>query len=137
MYDEKIKILGKLNQTINKKINDLLSHIPSDIKIGGFIFHNFNDYNNIKSSTIINNNKNILLFYIPQSTYFKYSTDNAIDSITCISGCVEIYLNDSTIFIESKNKKFLNSNNFCGKIIQDTYLIASEISTLPQIQTAF
>ena len=135
MTEEKRKILDRVNELIEKRKNELLSMIP-DIHIieDGIIIRSFNDWNNcnennaIRFKRIPNINRPdeiVVLYYLPKGTILEMKKRECINFITCLSGGIELNVNNKTIFLESYSKISLEHNEFSGRTIDNTYLITT------------
>ena len=135
MTDEKRKILDRVYEQIDRRKKELLSLIPDIHEIeDGFIIRSFsvwkncNDNDVIKYKRIPNINKPeeiVMLFYLPKGTIFEMKKRNYINFITCLSGSVEIDVNNKIIFLDSYSKVSLDHKEFCGRAIRNTYLITT------------
>lgn len=134
MTNEKRKILNKVYEQIDRRKKELLSLIPDIHEIeDGFIIRSINDWKNrnndaIKYKKIPNINKSeeiVVLFYLPKGTIFEMKRENYINFITCLSGSVEIDVNNKIVFLDSYGKVFLDHKEFCGRVIRNTYLITT------------
>ena len=104
MLNEKKEILCRIHNKINRRKSEMLSRFSRINKLtDDFIFRMFNtliEYNDgddkIRYKKINNNsdtNDIILLFYIPKGTYFEKLKKEYVNTIICLSGCVEIEFN--------------------------------------------
>jgi hypothetical protein len=135
MTDEKRKILDRVNELIEKRKKELLSLIP-DIHVieDGIIIRSFTDWDNcdendaIRYKRIPNVNRPeeiVVLFYLPKGTMLEMKKRDYINFITCLSGSIELNVNNKTIFLESYKKISLEHNVFSGRTIENTYLITT------------
>jgi len=137
MTEEKRKLLNKINEQIYNIKYLILEKFPSVHEIeDGFVIRFFYDWNNcfdntkIKYRKILNkdNSEEInSIFFIPKGTIFKYKKKDYINYVTCINGSVLIETKNETIFLNSYNKIKLESNDFYGKALENTYLITSNM----------
>lgn len=136
MISERKKILlNKVNDLIDKKKNELLKLLPSIHKIDdGIVIRSFIDWdscdedNSVKYRRIHNINRVneiIFFYYLPKNTILEIKKCDCINSITCLSGSIEIDTKKETFFLESYNKISLNDTEFCGKTLDNTYLITT------------
>lgn len=135
MVEERKKILNHINEIIEKRRIELLQKIPDIHKIGdGFIFRFFTDWDDCNYNTQIKYKKisnlskpeeTVLLFYIPKGTYLEHIKREYVGDITCISGCLELNMNDRIIFIEAFTKVCLETNEFHGRALENCYLITT------------
>ncbi len=135
MTEEKRKLLDRVYELIDKRKKELLSLIPDIHEIDdGVIIRSFNEWENcddnnaIKYKRIPNVNRPeeiVMLFYLPKGTIFEMKKRDYINFITCLSGSIEIDINNKTIFLESYSKVSLDHNEFSGRTTKNTYLITT------------
>lgn len=133
MNIEKQKILDKINLLIDRKQAELLNTLPNIHDIGDGVVVRFftnwdNCYNNedIRYKHIDDNDKpeDITVFhFIPKGTILKLEKREYIQTIICVSGKLELEVNNETIIIDAFNKTTLKSNEFKGVSLEDTYVI--------------
>jgi len=136
MLNEKKEILCRIHNKINRRKSEMLSRFSRINKLtDDFIFRMFNtliEYNDgddkIRYKKINNNsdtNDIILLFYIPKGTYFEKLKKEYVNTIICLSGCVEIEFNGNLIYVDSDTRKKIDiiTNEFNCRALENTYLI--------------
>lgn len=135
MTIEKKELLDKVNALIDKRKKQLLDMLPNvhDVEDGIIIrfFHewdNCDDNNNIKYKRIKNVDKSeeiVIFYYLPKGTYFELKERNYISCMTCINGCVEIKYDNKIRVLETNTKICLETNNFEGRAIENSYVITT------------
>jgi len=135
MTEERKKILDKINLQIDKLRNNLLDKFPAIHEIDdGIIIRFFTDWDccddnsKIRYKRIINEEKpeeKTIFMYLPKGAYFQHMKRDYVDSVICLSGEIELNINNEIVYIEKYTKKRLISNEFHGRVLENTYLIAS------------
>ena len=135
MTEEKKELLGRINDLISKKKNELFKLFPDIHEIDdGIIIRSFNnweiyaDNHNVKYKKINNfNNMNeiVMLYYLPKDSILEINKKNHIGNITCLSGEIDITYSNETHFLDSYNRIQLNSCQFQCKALKNSYLISS------------
>lgn len=137
MNEEKKQLFKKVNELIDKRKNELLKNLPNIHEIeDGIIIRSFydwkccDDFQDVKFKKIpaINKPQEIVFFYyLPKGTIFEKCEKKHISSITCLTGNVEISVDDKKYNLNAYNKIYLGNNKFSCKILENTYLITSNI----------
>lgn len=134
MTEEKKIILSKIDNLINRRKLELINELPSIHEIDdGIIIRFFTNWencvNDIKYKRIVNDSKpkEIVIFYfLPKGAIVKKMKRNYIKNMTCLSGKLEIVeSNNTTSYLTAYNRFYLNSNEFHGIALEDTYVITS------------
>lgn len=135
MSEVKKNLLKKIESLINKRSEDLLSRFPYVHEIDdGIIIRFFNNWSEfgtnpeIKYRKIINeeNPEDITVFwFLPKGNEFSLELKNNIGCISCLSGELEITVNNEVRNLMPFKKICLNTNEFRGKAICDTYILTS------------
>jgi len=135
MTAEKKILLDKIDYLINKRKVELLNEIPSVHEIAdGFIvrffteWDNCEDDNNIKYKKIVNKDnldESIVFFYIPKDSIFQLKQRFYIGDITCLSGGMEINIDDEVHSLNNYTKISVNSDNIEGKALENTYIVTT------------
>jgi len=135
MINEKKIALNRVNGLIQKKREELLKKFPSVHTIDdGIIFRfftkwdNCDDNNNIKYKRIICVDKPeeiVIFYYLPKGAYFELKERDYISCITCLNGCLEIVCNNIIRVLEPHTKMCLESNNFEGRALENTYVVTT------------
>lgn len=137
MTEEKRLILEKIDRLISKRKSELLKGFPSIHEVDdGIIIRFFTEWddcvNNIKYKRIIDENKptEISIFYfLPKGAIIERGKKDYIKCIICLSGKVEIIEENQTRILTPYKKICLNSNEFHGIALEDTYALTSNIIT--------
>lgn len=144
MTEERKIILDKVNQLLNEKIGNLIKKIPDIHEIDdGIIIRYFNEWGvchdneNIKYKVISNNtaSKELILFhFIPKNTILLHKKREYVRSIICLSGNLELRVNNNLVVVNKYTKTCIDDIEFNGIALEDTYLLTSnkpcEISTI-------
>lgn len=135
MTEEKRKILDKINSQLLKLTNDILSKFPAIHDIDdGFIVRYFTDWDacddntKIRYKRILNINKpeeKVVLFFIPKGAFLEHKKRDYVGCITCIAGELELVVNGETVYLDSYTKMCLETDEFHGKALENTYLITT------------
>lgn len=135
MTEEKRIILDKIDKLICKKRAELINELPSIHEIeDGIIIRFFTEWDNCLDNTDIkykkipnhdNADESIVFFYIPKGAYFDLKQHFYIGCITCLSGRIDITVENNTRFLESYSKICVESAEVQGLALENTYLIAT------------
>lgn len=135
MTTEKKIILDKINSQINKLRNDLLDKFPAIHEIDdGVIVRFFTDWDScddnsrIRFKKIVNKDKpeeKVVFMYLPKGAYFEHKKREYADTIICLSGEIELEVDNETIYVEKYTKKSLKNNEFHGRVLENTYIITT------------
>jgi len=136
MTNERQVILDKVNKLISKRTEEIKSKLPYYIHEidDGLIFRYFTDWSDcehngdIKYRKIINkeDNKDITIFYyLPKGVRFELDKRSYIHCLSCLSGKMEINCNNKKYLISGFDKICLDTNEFEGTIIEDTYIVTT------------
>lgn len=135
MTTEKKELLNKINSLIHKRKEELLNKLPNIHKIDdGIVIRFFTEWDNCDTNTEIKYKKItnvdrpdevIIFFYIPKGTYFEFNKKDYVSSMTCLSGKLELNVNDNMRILSPYTKIFLNSDTFDGRALENTYVITT------------
>ena len=135
MNKEKEKLLKKINEVIDLKMDLLLQQFPTIHEIDeGFFVHFFNnwkssdDNENIKYkkiNSVDDENEIVYIMYLPKDSYFGLKKRDCIKNITCLSGGLELNFKNKTRFVDAGEKINVVNEMFKGKSLDNTYLITS------------
>lgn len=133
MNEEKKMILDRINQLIDKRKDELLQRFPYIHEIGdGIVIRFFTSWDNcknneeIKYKKIINesDNKDItVLHYIPKNTKLEFIKREYVKTVLCISGKLELIVDNETIILDEHKKIHITNSEFEGYTYEDTYVI--------------
>lgn len=135
MTEEKRKILDKIHGQLAKMTNEILSKFPTIHDIDdGFIVRYFTDWDacddntKIRYKRILNVNKpdeTVVLFFIPKGAFLEHKKRDYVGCITCITGGLELVIENETIYLEPYTKMCLETDEFHGRALENTYLITT------------
>lgn len=133
MTEEKKIILEKIDKLISKRKTELLKGLPSIHEIGdGIIIRFFTEWddciNNVKFKRITDDSKpeEVTIFYfLPKGAIIERKKRDYIKCIACLSGELEIIEESQTRYLTPYKKFCLNTDEFHGIALQDTYVITS------------
>jgi len=135
MTEERRIVLDKINDLLNKRRAELLDESPLIHEVDdGVVVRFFTEWNDcednekIKYKKIVNidkPNESNVFFYLPKDSYFRLTQRFHIGSITCLSGKMEVNVNNDIRLIEGYNKMYFNSNDVEGKVLENTYIITT------------
>ncbi len=133
MLNEKREILDKINKQISKKINTLIDHLPVIHSVeDGLIIRYFTKWDKCSTNenirlrhinNISNPNETVIFYFIPKGAYFTLQKREHIKYVVCLSGKVEIEYDGNTQIIDNYTKLQVNSGEFQGKAIENTYVL--------------
>jgi len=137
MNEERKQLFRKVNELIDKKKNELLKSLPNIHEIeDGIIIRSFYGWNNceenheIKYKKIPNINKpeeSVYFYYFPKGSVLETKERKHINCITCLTGNIEINVNNEIHNLKAYNKILLGHNNFGCKILENTYIITTNL----------
>jgi hypothetical protein len=133
MTPERRAILDKVNELIDKRKKELLDQFPSIHEIDdGIIIRFFTDWdncvNNIKYKKIIDDTKpeDIVIFYfLPKGAIIELKKRDYIRCISCLSGKLELIINNKVICLTGFKKFCFDSDEFQGVALEDTYVLTT------------
>ena len=135
MTHEKRIILNKIDRLISKRKTELLKELPSVHEIDDGIvirfftkWDNCDDNNDIRFKKINNldNPDEIVYFmFLPKNAIFNLMKRDYIGYISCLSGKLEININNKIRMLENHSKICLESDYFQGKALENTYIITT------------
>jgi hypothetical protein len=136
MTEEKRKILNRIDELIDKRKTEMLKSLPSIHEIDdGIIIRFFTDWddcvNNIKYKRIVNmnNSDDIVIFYfVPKGAVVQLAKRDYIRCLACLSGRFELKFSGKTHILTGFNKICLDTNEFEGIALDDTYILTSSKS---------
>jgi hypothetical protein len=128
MSEERLLLLQRINDLIDKRKLDLLQRVPYIHEFeGGVIIQYFTDwsdlFDNIKYKRIvnqINNNDITTIYYLPKGVVFKLHDFDKITDIICVTG--EVVINND-ITLKPSTKLSLKNDEIILKCIEDSYVI--------------
>lgn len=135
MTHEKRIILNKIDRLISKRKTELLKKLPSVHEIDdGIVIRFFTDWDNCEDNNDIrfkkiNNLDNpdeiIYFMFLPKNATFDLMKRDYISSISCLSGKLEINIDNKTRMVGNHSKIYLKSDVFQGKALENTYIITT------------
>lgn len=128
MSEERLLLLERINDLIDKRKLDLLQRVPFMHEFdGGVIIQYFTDwldlFNNIKYKRIVNqfNDKDITtIYFLPKGVEFKLFDSDNISDIICVTGKIMV---NSDIMLTESTKISLKWNEIILNCIEDSYVI--------------
>lgn len=131
------EIFDRVNKLIDIKKTELFKQIPVIHEIeDGIIIRSFTNWDNCndderikykKLKNITKPNEIVTFYYLPKDTIIETKEKLHVKCITCLSGSLELNINNQLIYIEQYTKLCVDSNIFSGKALENTYLIATNI----------
>lgn len=135
MNEDRKKILDKINDLIDKRKVELLQRFPHIHEIeDGIIIRFFTNWDNCTSNEHVkykmivddDNPQDCTIFhFIPKNTVFEMEKRKYIRSLTCLSGKIDIKINDTLIHLIAFKKISLDTDIFSAIALEDTYIITS------------
>lgn len=135
MTEEKKIILDRIDELISKKRAKLIKELPSIHEIDdGIVIRFFTEWDNciddsdIKYKKIINydnSDESVAFFFIPKGTFFDLNQRFYIGCLTCLSGRINITVDNNTRLLENYSKICIESAEVQGSALENTYLIAT------------
>lgn len=132
MTSERKELLKKINEQISKKREMLLSHIPTIHEIeDGFVFRFFSNWSScddnkkIKFKKIDCDNPDEIMynFFLPKGTILDIKKRKYAGCIICLSGSLELCVNNKTIELKAHSKRCLDDDTYHGRVLKDTYIV--------------
>ena len=128
MSDERLQLLERINDLIDKRKLDLLQRAPFLHEFdGGVIIQYFTDwsdlFNNIKYKRIINQfneNDTTTIYFLPKGVELKLFDFDKISDIMCVTGKVII---NNDITLTQSTKIPVKENEIILNCIEDSYII--------------
>lgn len=128
MSEERLLLLERINDLIDKRKLDLLQRVPFMHEFdGGVIIQYFTDwldlFNNIKYKRIVNqfNDKDITtIYFLPKGVEFKLNGMPNISDIICVTGKITV---NNDIMLTESTKISLKWNEITLNCIEDSYVI--------------
>ena len=135
MNAQKQKLLEKIHNQIKEKRKFILSQMPNVHRIDdGIIIRYFTEWDHCiddehikwkKINNLDEPDESVVLFYLPKGSNFELKQRFYIGCMTCLSGKMEVFVNDKDISLESYQKICVDSEDVSGKVLENTYLITS------------
>ncbi|MFA5207259.1 MAG: hypothetical protein WC428_01015 [Candidatus Paceibacterota bacterium] len=135
MTNERKVILDKVNELILKRKKELLKHLPSIHEIDdGIIIRFFTDWDNCHTNEQIRYKKIIdekrpeditIFYFLPKGAEVVLLKREYIKDIACLSGKLELNLNGIIQLISGFNKFCLDTDEFQGVALEDTYILTT------------
>lgn len=135
MNEQKAKILKKIDELIDKRRDELLKSFMSIHELNdGIVLRSFSEWDNcddnknIKYKLIPNRNdsEEIIIFsFLPKDSKMEFKTREYIQSLTMLSGRLELSDSDGISQINGYSKIVLNDNKFGCVALEDTYALTS------------
>ena len=137
MSEEKKRILERVNELIDKRRNELLSQFPVIHEIeDGIVIRFFTSWDNCDTDSNIrfkkipnktNPNEIVFFYYLPKGSVIEMKKRDYISCVTCLSGELELDINNKTHYLSSYNKMCLEHDEFKGKALENTYLLTTNM----------
>jgi hypothetical protein len=135
MTEEKRIILNKIDELISKRRTELLKELPSIHEIeDGIIIRFFTEWDNCedgdgirykKVPNLDNPDESVVFFYIPKGAFFDLKQRFYIGCITCLSGRIDITVENRTRLLDGYSKICVESAEVQGLALENTYLITT------------
>lgn len=135
MNEQKEKILKRIDELIDKKREELLKSFISIHELNdGIILRSFNgwdncdDNNDIKYKIIPNRNDSdelTIFSFIPKDAKMEFKTREYIQSLTMLSGKLELSDSNGTSLVDSYSRIVINNKKFGCVALEDTYALTS------------
>ncbi len=135
MNEQKAKILKRIDELIDKRRGELLKSFTFVHELNdGIVLRSFSkwdnciDNKNVKYIVIPNRNdvdEIVILNFIPKDTELEYKIYPHIQSVTMLSGKMELNTGEGTSLIDSYSKIVLENNEFGCIALEDTYAMTS------------
>lgn len=135
MNTEKKELLNKINKLIHKRKEELLNKLPNIHKIDdGIVIRFFTEWDNCDTNTEIKYKKVIsvdrpdevvIFFYLPKGAYFEFNKKDYIGFMTCLTGKLELNVDNNIRILNPYTKISLNSEMFEGRALENTYVITT------------
>lgn len=132
MTSERKLLLEKINTQISNKRKMLMSHIPTIHEIeDGFVIRLFSNWNScednkkVKYKKIKSDDPNEIMynFFLPKGTTLDIRKRKYAGCVICLSGHIELCVNNEIIQLKAHTKKCLNDDTYHGRVLRDTYIV--------------
>lgn len=133
MSNERIDLLNKINNLIEKRKIELLHRMPFIHEIDdGIVIRFFSDWgecefhDGVKIKKIINEDDLVdvtIFYFIPKGISFNSTEYKNIHNLICMYGSINLNINDKTTTITGGKKLLINNNHFTATAIEDTYIL--------------
>lgn len=129
------ELYSKLNRLISEKKERIMNMLPTTHIINdGIIIRFFNGWesgeNNIKIHEIFNHDNESLksyLFYMPKGSMFDIKKHSFKESIICLDGELEIYIENKRVFMSDYSKKIIDVNlDHQVKALKNSYVLVTK-----------
>lgn len=129
------ELYSKLNRLISEKKERIMNMLPTTHIINdGIIIRFFNGWesgeNNIKIHEIFNHDNESLksyLFYMPKGSMFDIKKHSFKESIVCLDGELEIYIENKRVFMSDYSKKIIDVNlDHQVKALKNSYVLVTK-----------
>lgn len=135
MTHEKRIILNKIDRLISKRKTELLKDLPSVHEIDdGIVIRFFTEWDNCddnndirfkKINNLDNPDEIVYFMFLPKNAIFDLMKRDYIGCISCLSGKLEINIDNKIRMLENYSKICLESDVFQGKALENTYIITT------------
>lgn len=135
MTHEKRTILNKIDRLISKRKTELFKELPSVHEIDdGIVIRFFTEWDNCdnnndirfkKINNLDNPDEIIYFMFLPKNAVFDLMKRDYIGCISCLSGKLEINIDNKIRMLENHTKICLESDVFQGKALENTYIITT------------
>lgn len=131
MIAQKQKLLQKIYGQLKTKKTELINHLPiiHEIEDGIAIrfFSGWEECKNnkkIKFKKFTSDDDEILYhFFLPKGTYLDIKKRKYAGCIVCLEGHVVLEVDNKLVVILPHTKTCLNSNEYHGKVLKDSYIL--------------
>lgn len=129
------ELYTKLNKLISEKKERIMNMLPSTHIIkDGIIIRFFNGWesgdDNIKIHEIFNHDNECLksyLFYMPKGSMFDIKKHSFKESIICLDGELEVYIENKRVYMSDYSKKTIDVNlEHQVKAIRNSYVLVTK-----------
>lgn len=129
------ELYTKINKLISEKKERIMNMLPSTHIIkDGIIIRFFNGWesgeDNIKIHEIFNHDNECLksyLFYMPKGSMFDIKKHSFKESIICLDGELEVYIENKRVYMSDYSKKTIDVNlEHQVKAIRNTYVLVTK-----------
>lgn len=129
------ELYSKLNRLISEKKERIMNMLPTTHIIkDGIIIRFFNGWEsgegNIKIHEIFNHDNECLksyLFYMPKGSMFDIKKHSFKESIICLDGELEVYIENKRVYMSDYSKKTIDVNlEHQVKALKNSYVLVTK-----------
>lgn len=132
MTEERKKIIEKIHDQIKQKKKDLINALPVIHLIeDGIVIRFFSNWEQCEDDSKIryikidteNPNEKKYNFFLPKGTILDIKKREYAGCIMCLTGEMELEVNENLIRLIAPMERCLESDVYCGRVLKDSYVV--------------